>query len=233
MNAIVVSSAHPLVALRERRGTRRTPGRPACATTSRSRGCRASSAATGRGSGVRRARPGRCRRAAPPGCRRRRPGPTPASSSGSVTSKPPTWTCTLNTSTLRQAGRRRTPRRPSSGKNVPQTAASGTRAAKPAAQSLSHVGHPGPVRVGQRGEARDAEGPAAPRRAPRRCRGSAAATAGRSAARPRRTGRAPCAITRGGRKCVWTSTRPGSPGPPSTPGRPRRRPGRPISPGSP
>ena len=62
--------------------------------------------------------------------------PHASSSSGSVTVKAPTCTWTFQTSTdsrLRAATYAATP---GSGKNVPHTAASGTRAAKPAAQSL-------------------------------------------------------------------------------------------------
>ena len=61
--------------------------------------------------------------------------PHASSSSGSVTVNAPTCTCTFHTSTdrVREVTYAATP---GSGKNVPHTADSGTRAAKPAAQSL-------------------------------------------------------------------------------------------------
>ena len=61
--------------------------------------------------------------------------PHASSSNGSVTVNAPTCTCTFQTCTdsVREVTYAVTP---GSGKNVPQTAASGTRAAKPAAQWL-------------------------------------------------------------------------------------------------
>ena len=72
--------------------------------------------------------------------------PHASSSSGSVTSNAPTCTCTFQTSTGRDEAAVREATyavTPGSGKKVPHTAASGTRSANPAAQSLRNSAMPG------------------------------------------------------------------------------------------
>ncbi len=141
VNAIVVSSRTSGYACASARNSPYS-GIPMCATISRSRGWRARSCPTGPGP-VNRPGAGPDPQCITTGTPASASSPQAGSSSGSLGSYAPTWRCDLKTRAPLSTASFTYTSTPSSGKRVAVCRQSGTRAAKPAAQSLSQRAMPG------------------------------------------------------------------------------------------